>query len=206
MFFRWPPLSFFCCWAITDWPPSCDLLADLIPHQMGPACRWAVVKPLKDNGFCPSIYKTSNQSISWCAVWESQRLPREQLISGNPPRSTLTLALSHVGSIPCPLASGCSCCSHVYWRGWRLSSETCRCSDRGKEMNNGDYPSIWHSSVESGQGRAEMLIHTYIAWLSISFSPSVVSNSLWPHGQRSLAGYIACHCPWNSPSKNTGED
>ena len=167
-----PPLSFF-FWAITDWPPSCDLLADLISHKTGPACRWAAAKPLKDNGFCPSIYKTSNQSISWCAVWESQRLPREQLISGNPPRSTLTLAPSHMGSIHCALASGCSWCLRVYWRRWRLSSQTCWCSDRGKEMNNEDYPSIWHSSVEWGQGAAEILIHAYIAWLSISFSPQL---------------------------------
>ena len=31
-------------------------------------------------------------------------------------------------------------------------------------------------------------------------SYSVVSDSLWPHGQRSLAGFS----PWDSPGKNTG--
>ena len=35
---------------------------------------------------------------------------------------------------------------------------------------------------------------------SESVSHAVISDSLWPHGQRSLAGYN----PWNSLGKNTG--
>ena len=30
---------------------------------------------------------------------------------------------------------------------------------------------------------------------SVQFNPSVMSNSLWPHG---------LYCPWNSPGQNTG--
>ena len=40
----------------------------------------------------------------------------------------------------------------------------------------------------------------YENWMCAVLSCSVISDSLWPHGQRSLAGYIH----GDSPGKNTG--